>query len=87
MSILDNESILSDRSDSAAIAWAAGYANEFISKIRFIGAVDSLPKLAQDMIGEVYLLKCGDNLETYVVVEDNLGRIKWMQLGSTVCVC
>lgn len=82
MSLLDNEHILSERSDSAVDAWAAEYANEFISKIRFIGAVDSLPKLTQDMIGEIYLLKCGSTMETYVAVSDNLGQLSWQQLNS-----
>lgn len=83
MSLLDNEHILSERSDSVVNVWAADYANEFISKIRFIGVVDSPPKLTQDMIGEIYLLKCGSTVETYVVISDNLGRLSWQRLNST----
>lgn len=82
MSLLDNEHILSERSDSAVDAWAAEYANDFISNIRFVGTVDSLPRLVEGMMGEIYLLKCGSTMETYVVISDNLGRLSWQQLNS-----
>lgn len=84
MSLLDSEHILNERADSAVNAWAVEYANDFISTIRFIGAVDSLPKLTEDMIGEVYLLKCNDNFETYIVTSRNSGQLCWQQLNSTV---
>lgn len=83
MSLLDNEHILNERADFAVNAWAADYANELISNIRFMGAVDSLPKLTEGMIGEVYLLKCNDNLETYIVTSKNSGQLGWMLLNST----
>lgn len=83
MSLLDSEHILSERTDYAVDAWAVEYANDFISKIRFMGSVDSLPKLTEDMIGEIYLLKCDDDLETYVVTSNNLGHLCWQQLNST----
>ena len=54
-----------------------------LSNIRFIGAVDFLPRLTEDMIGEVYLLKCGSTMETYVAISDNLGQLSWQQLNST----
>lgn len=84
MSLLDSEHILIERADFAVNAWAADYANELISNIRFMGAVDSLPKLTEGMIGEVYLLKCNDNLETYIVTSKNSGQLCWQQLNSTV---
>lgn len=84
MSLLDSEHILNERADSAVNAWAVEYANDFISTIRFIGAVDSLPKLTEDMIGEVYLLKCNDNFETYIVTSRNSGQLCWQQLNSTI---
>lgn len=84
MSLLDSEHILNERADSAVNAWAVEYANDFVSNIRFMGAVDSLPRLTEDMIGEVYLLKCNDNLETYIVRSNNLGQLSWQQLNSTV---
>jgi len=84
MSLLDSEHILNERADSAVNVWAVDYANEFISNIRFIGVVDSLPRLTEDMIGEVYLLKCNDNLETYIVTSRNSGQLCWQQLNSTV---
>ena len=84
MSLLDSEYILNERSDSAVNAWAVEYANDFISTIRFVGTVDSLPKLTEDMIGEVYLLKCNDNFETYIVTSRNSGQLCWQQLNSTI---
>lgn len=83
MSLLDSEYILNERADFAVIAWSVDYANEFISNIRFIGSVDSLPKLTEDMIGEVYLLKCDNVLETYIAVSNNSGQLSWRQLSST----
>lgn len=83
MSLLDSEHILIERADFAVNAWAADYANKFISNIRFMGAVDSLPKLTEGMIGEVYLLKCNDNLETYIVTSKNSGQLCWMLLNNT----
>ena len=83
MSLLDDGFILSERANFAVNAWAADYANDFISNIRFMGAVDSLPKLTEGMIGEVYLLKCNDNLETYIVTSKNSGQLCWQQLNST----
>ena len=83
MSLLDDGFILSERADFAVNVWAADYANDFISNIRFMGAVDSLPKLTEGMIGEVYLLKCNDNLETYIVTSKNSGQLCWQQLNST----
>ena len=81
MSLLDSEHILNERADSVVNAWAVDYANEFISNIRFMGAVDSLPKLTEDMIGEVYLLKRDDNLETYIATPRNSGQLCWQQLN------
>ena len=83
MSLLDEGFILNERADFAVNAWAADYANDFISNIRFMGVVDSLPRLTEDMIGEIYLLKCGSIMETYVVISDNLGQLSWQQLNST----
>ena len=83
MSLLDEGFILSERVDLAVNAWAADYANDFISNIRFMGTVDSLPRLTENMIGEVYLLKCGSTMETYVAISDNLGQLSWQQLNST----
>lgn len=83
MSLLDDGFILNERADFAVNAWAADYANDFISNIRFMGTVDSLPRLTEDMIGEVYLLKCNDNLETYIVTSKNSGQLCWQQLNST----
>lgn len=83
MSLLDDEHILIKNTDHAVNAWAVNYANDFISNIRFMGAVDSLPKLTEDMIGEIYLLKCGSTMETYVVISNNLGQLCWRQLNST----
>ena len=83
MSLLDDGFILNERADFAVNAWAADYANDFISNIRFMGVVESLPKLTEDMIGEVYLLKCDDNLETYIVTSKNSGQLGWMLLNST----
>ena len=83
MSLLDDGFILNERADFAVNAWAADYANDFISNIRFKGTVDSLPRLTEDMIGEVYLLKCNDNLETYIVTSKNSGQLCWQQLNST----
>lgn len=82
MSLLDEEHILSECADSAVNAWAVDYANEFISNIRFMGSVDALPKLSKDMVGEIYLLKCNNNLETYVVVSNNMGEMCWHLLNS-----
>ena len=82
MSLLDDDFILWERTDLAVNAWAADYANDFISNIRFIGTVDSLPRLTKDMIGEVYLLKCGNALETYIAISDNLGQLSWQRLNS-----
>lgn len=84
MSLLDSEHILNERADSAVNTWAVEYANDFISTIRFIGVVDSLPKLTEGMIGEVYLLKCGSTMETYVAVSNNSGQLSWQQLNSTI---
>lgn len=83
MSLLDEGFILCERVDLAVNAWVADYANDFISNIRFMGAVDSLPRLTEDMIGEIYLLKCGSTMETYVVISNNLGQLSWQQLNST----
>lgn len=83
MSLLDDGLILIERADFAVNAWATDYANDFISNIRFMGAVDSLPKLTEGMMGEVYLLKCNDNLETYIVTSKNSGQLGWMLLNST----
>ena len=83
MSLLDDGLILIERADFAVNAWATDYANDFISNIRFMGAVDSLPKLTEGMIGEVYLLKCDDDLETYIVTSKNSGQLCWMSLNST----
>lgn len=83
MSLLDDGLILIERADFAVNAWATDYANDFISNIRFMGAVDSLPKLTEGMIGEVYLLKCNDNLETYIVTSKNSGQLCWMLLNNT----
>ena len=83
MSLLDDSFILNERADFAVNAWATEYANDFISNIRFIGAVDSLPRLVEGMMGEIYLLKCGSTVETYVAVSDNLGQLSWQQLNST----
>lgn len=83
MSLLDDSFILNERADFAVNAWAAEYANDFISTIRFVGTVDSLPKLTEGMIGEVYLLKCGSTMETYVAVSNNSGQLSWQQLNST----
>ena len=80
MSLLDGEHILNERSDSTVTAWAADYANEFISKMRFMGTVDSLPRLSEDMVGEVYLLKSDEDIETYIAIEDNLCRLSWRLL-------
>ena len=83
MSLLDDGFILNERADFAVNAWTTDYANDFISNIRFMGTVDSLPRLTEDMIGEVYLLKCNDNLETYIVTSKNSGQLCWQQLNST----
>ena len=83
MSLLDDEYILIENTDRAVNAWSIKYADDFISNIRFMGAVDSLPRLTENMIGEVYLLKCGSTMETYVVISDNLGQLSWQQLNST----
>ena len=83
MSLLDEGFFLCERTDLAVNAWITDYANDFISNIRFMGAVDSLPRLTEDMIGEIYLLKCGSIMETYVVISDNLGQLSWQQLNST----
>ena len=82
MSLLDEEHILSECADSAVNAWAVDYANEFISNIRFIGSVDTLPKLSKDMVGEIYLLKRNNNLETYVAVSNNMDELGWQLLNS-----
>lgn len=86
MSLLDSEHILNERTDLAVNinTWAAEYANDFISNIRFMGAVNSLPKLSEDMIGEIYLLKYDDVLETYVAVSNNSGQLRWLQLNSSI---
>ena len=83
MSLLDDGFILNERADFAVNAWTTDYANDFISNIRFMGTVDSLPRLTEDMIGEVYLLKCNDNLETYIVTSKNSGQLCWMLLNNT----
>lgn len=82
MSLLDDDFVLWERTDLAVNAWAADYANDFISNIRFMGTVDSLPRLTEDMIGEVYLLKCDNVLETYIAISDNLGQLSWQRLNS-----
>ena len=82
MSLLDEEHILRECADSAVNAWAVDYANEFMANIRFMGSVDTLPKLSKDMIGEIYLLKCNDNLETYAAVSNNIGELSWQLLNS-----
>ena len=83
MSLLDSEYILNERADFAVNAWVTDYANDFISNIRFMGAVDSLPRLTEDMIGEIYLLKYESTMETYVAALNNLGQLSWQQLNST----
>lgn len=83
MSLLDDSFILNERADFAVNAWAAVYANDFMSNIRFMGAVNSLPRLTEDMIGEIYLLECGSTMETYVAVSNNSGQLSWQQLNST----
>ena len=82
MSILDEGFILCERADLAVNARAADYADDFISNIRFMGTVDSLPRLTEDMIGEVYLLKYDNVLETYIAISDNLGQLSWQRLNS-----
>ena len=82
MSLLDEGSILCERADLAVNAWAVDYANEFIANIRFMGSVDALPKLSKDMVGEIYLLKHNNNLETYVAVSNNMGEMCWHLLNS-----
>lgn len=82
MSLLDSEYILNERADFAVNAWVTDYANDFISNIRFMGAVDSLPRLTEDMIGEIYLLKYESTMETYVAALNNLGQLSWQQLNS-----
>ena len=82
MSLWDEEHILSEYADSAVDAWAVDYENELIANIRFMGSVDALPKLSKDMIGEIYLLKGNDNLETYAVVSNNIGELGWQLLNS-----
>lgn len=83
MSLLDEGFILCERVDLAVNAWMVDYANDFISNIRFMGTVDSLPKLTENMIGEIYLLKCGSIMETYVAISNNSGQLSWHQLNST----
>lgn len=83
MSLLDDGFILSERADFAVNVWVADYANDFISNIRFMGAVDSLPKLTEGMIGEVYILKSDEDIETYIVTSKNSGQLCWMLLNDT----
>lgn len=83
MSLLDDGFILSERADFAVNVWAADYANDFISNIRFMGTVDSLPKLTEGMIGEVYILKSDEDIETYIVTSKNSGQLCWMLLNDT----
>lgn len=82
MSLLDEEHILSECADFAVNAWAVDYVREFMTNIRFMGSVDALPKLSKDMVGEIYLLKYNDNLETYAAVSNNMGELVWQLLNS-----
>ena len=82
MSLLDEEYILSECADLAVNAWAVDYAREFMTNIRFMGSVDALPKLSKDMVGEIYLLKGNDNLETYAAVSNNMDELSWQLLNS-----
>lgn len=82
MSLLDSEHILNEQVDYAINAWVVNYANEFMSKIRFMGSVNALPKLSKDMVGEIYLLKGNDNLETYAAVSNNMDELSWQLLNS-----
>lgn len=82
MSLLDEEHILRKCADFAVNAWVVDYANEFMTNIRFMGSVDTLPKLSKDMVGGIYLLKYNDNLETYAAVSNNMGELSWQLLNS-----
>jgi hypothetical protein len=86
MSLLDEEHILNKRAEDAVNAWMVDYVNEFMTKIRFMGSVDALPKLSKDIVGGIYLLKCNDNLETYAAVSNNMGELSW-QLLNSIEVC